>query len=122
MTHRIVHWEIMGPDGDALKNFYTDLFGWKTDGVEGFDSYHMTDADGSGVAGAIGKGGGEMSSYVTLYVEVDSVDGHLSKAEAAGGTVLVPRTVIPGTVSFGLLADPAGNMVGVVEREMLPAD
>ena len=29
----------------------------------------------------------------------------------------MPRTVIPGIVTFGLFGDPAGNMVGIVEEE-----
>ena len=28
MSDKIVHWEIMGPDGNALNAFYGDLFGW----------------------------------------------------------------------------------------------
>lgn len=117
MAHKIVHWEIMGPDGDALNTFYAELFGWSSEAVPGFNQYYTTDADESGVAGAIGKGGDEMPSYVTLYVEVDSVDEHLAKAEAAGGKTIMPRMVIPDVVTFGLMSDPAGNMVGVVERE-----
>lgn len=117
MAHKIVHWEIMGPDGDALTSFYADLFGWETEAVPGFDQYYQTTADDSGVSGAVGKGGEETPSYVTLYVEVDSVDEHLSKAEANGGKTIMPRMVIPDVVTFGLMADPAGNMIGIVERD-----
>ena len=56
MSNKIVHWELMGPDGDALKGFYGELFGWETEAVPGFNEYHMVGADSSGLAGAVGKG------------------------------------------------------------------
>lgn len=121
MSHKIVHWEIMGPDGDAMRDFYAGLFGWSTSPVEGFDGYHIVDAESTTVAGAVGKGGEEMPSYLTLYIEVDSVDEHLEQAAAAGGSTVVPRTIIPGIVTFGMMADPAGNVVGIVEREVVDA-
>ena len=107
---------------EAIKAFYEEMFGWKSEAVPGFDEYFTTDADESGVSGAVGKGGEGMESYVTMYVEVDSVDEHLAKAEAAGGSTIMPRMVVPDIVTFGLLSDPAGNMIGVVERETQPAE
>ena len=117
MSHRIVHWEIMGPDGDAVRDFYEGLFGWKTEPVEGFDSYHLVGDDDTTIGGALGKGPEEMSNYVMLYIEVDDVDEHLAKAESAGGSTIMPKTVIPDIVTFGMFSDPAGNVLGIVERD-----
>ena len=119
--HKIVHWELMGPDGEAVRSFYEGMFGWKTEAVPGFDSYHMVAAESSGVGGAVGQGGDQMPQYQTMYVQVANVDEHLAKAESLGGKTLMPRTVVPGTVTFGLFTDPAGNMVGLVEEETPPA-
>ncbi|MDH3308172.1 MAG: VOC family protein [Acidimicrobiia bacterium] len=118
MPHKIVHWELMGTDGAALKTFYADLFGWKMEGVPGFGDYYMTDGEETGVGGAIGQGSEEMPAYQALYVEVESIDEHLAKVEAGGGKAVVPRTVIPGTVVFGMFTDPAGNLIGLVEPDM----
>ena len=115
--HKIVHFELMGPDGDKLAAFYGDLFGWKLAPTPGFDAYNMTDPEETGIGGAIGQGNENMPQYQTIYVQVESVDEHLAKAEGAGGTTVVPRTEVPGTVTFGLFTDPAGNLVGVVEEE-----
>jgi len=122
MAHEIVHWELMGPDGGALTAFYGDLFGWKSEAAPGFDGYNLVAAEDSGVAGAVGQGSEQMPNYLTIYVQVDDVDEHLAKAEAAGGATVLPKTVVPGMVTFGLFADPAGNVVGVVEAEMPPAE
>ena len=120
--HKIVHWELMGPDGDKLAAFYGDLFGWSLTPTPGLDGYNMTEAEETGIGGAVGQGNEKMPQYQTIYVQVDSIDEHLGKVEGAGGTTAVPRTVIPGMVTFGLFTDPAGNLVGLVEAETPPAE
>ncbi len=117
MAAKVVHWELMGADGDGLAAFYRDLFGWETQTTEGFDSYHMVDAEQSGVGGAVGKGPEGQESYLTIYLQVPSIDEQLGKIEAAGGQTVMPRTEIPGIVTFAMFSDPAGNVVGLVEDE-----
>jgi len=41
MSGKIVHWEIMGPDGNALNAFYGDLFGWTGTAVPSMEGYHL---------------------------------------------------------------------------------
>ena len=120
--HKIVHWELMGPDGDKLASFYENLFGWKSEAVAGFDGYNMVSGEQTGVGGAIGAGSAEMPAFQTIYVEVDNVDEHLAKAQTNGGKTVVPRTIIPGMVTFGQFTDPAGNLIGLVEAETPSAE
>lgn len=115
MADQVVYFEIMGPDGDAQRDFYANVFGWNPRAVPGFDSYYTMEKDDIGVGGGVGKGPEDGPTYVTIYVEVDSIDDHLASVEAAGGKTVVPRTVIPGTVTFASFADPAGNVIGLVE-------
>jgi predicted enzyme related to lactoylglutathione lyase len=122
MAHKIVHWELMGPDGDKLSKFYSDLFDWNPQAYPGFDSYNGVGADEAGLGGAVGQGGESMPSYLTFYVEVASIDEHLAKVATAGGQTVVPRTVIPGMVTFAQFRDIAGNLVGLVESETPPAE
>ncbi len=117
MAHKIVHWELMGPDGAKMAEFYRNVFEWSMEAVPGFGEYHMIQPDQSGVGGAVGQGSEEMPQYFTMYVEVDDIDAHLGKIEEAGGKTLVPRTVIPDMVIFGMFTDPAGNIVGLVEAD-----
>lgn len=111
----IVHWELMSPDGDALRDFYAGLFDWNFQGAEGFDKYYMVDAEQTVVGGAVGEGNENMPNYSVFYVQVEDIDAHLGKINANGGSTVVPRTVIPEMVTFALFNDPAGNMVGLVE-------
>ena len=113
----IVHWEIMGPDGDAVAAFYRKVFDWAPRAWEGVDGYHGVDVDHAGVGGAVGKGSETMPAYVTVYVGVDDIDEHLGRIQAAGGATVVPRTVIPGVVAFAMFRDPAGNVIGLAEHE-----
>ncbi|MCB2223358.1 MAG: VOC family protein [Actinobacteria bacterium] len=117
MASKIVHWEIIGPDGDAMKAFYGDLFGWEFESPEGFGGYHLVGDDQSSIGGAVGAGSDEMPSYVTLYLSVPDIDAHLARIEAAGGSIVMPRTTIPGMVTYATFRDPAGNLVGLVEGE-----
>ena len=113
----IVHWELMGADGEVQKTFYEGIFDWKLEPTEGFEGYHMVSSDDVGVGGAVGQGNEQMPSYMTIYVQVESINESLGQIEASGGTTVLPRTVVPGTVTFGLFNDPAGNLVGLVEAE-----
>jgi predicted enzyme related to lactoylglutathione lyase len=115
MGNPIVHFEFMGPDGDAQKEFYSNIFDWKLTAVEGYGGYFLTETGEGQLAGAIGQGSEEMSHYVTVYVQVDGIDATLEKIEEAGGKTLLPRTEIPDMVTYALFSDPAGNMVGLVE-------
>ena len=118
MVSQVTHWEIMGEDGDGLRDFYSGVFGWNLEAVPGFDSYYTVSGDDvGGEGGAVGKGMEEMPSYVTMYLGVDSIDDHLAQIEASGGRTIVPRTVIPDTVTFAMFADPAGNVLGLTENE-----
>ena len=115
VANKIVHFELMGEDAKGLNGFYTDLFGWKTQPAEGFENYFLIDADDTGIGGAVGTGPEGFSSYLTFYIEVDSIDEHLGKIEASGGKTVMPRTEVPGVVTFAMFSDPAGNTVGLVE-------
>jgi predicted enzyme related to lactoylglutathione lyase len=122
MASKVVHFEIMGPDGGALAAFYSDIFDWSPQATPGFDGYHMVSADETGVGGAVGQGNDEMPSYLTMYLEVEDIDAHLVNIEEAGGKTVAPRQEIPGMVTFALFSDPAGNLVGLVETEVPAAE
>lgn len=118
MSSPIVHFEILGGDHAALRDFYASQFGWTME--EAMEGYTLAGTGEGSVAGAVGAPPEGMDRMVTIYVQVDSIDAALAGIEKAGGTTVVPRTVIPGMVSFAQFTDPAGNVVGLVEPEMPP--
>jgi predicted enzyme related to lactoylglutathione lyase len=115
MGNPIVHFELMGPDGEAQKDFYSEIFDWKVSSVEGFGGYYLAETGEGQLGGAVGTGSEEMPNYVTIYAEVDDIDKKLAQIEEAGGKSVLPKTEIPDMVTYGLFTDPAGNLVGLVE-------
>jgi hypothetical protein len=111
MAHPVVHFEIRSKDPDTTRKFFGDLFGWKypEGGMPGY-TYVETGVDGA-IPGGISplQAGGDL---VTFFVGVSDVAGTLEQAAAAGGKIVQPATEVPG-VTFGLLADPHGHVVGV---------
>lgn len=113
----VVHWELMGADGEAQKSFYAGIFDWDFQAVEGFAGYHLVSTGEGNIGGAVGQGSEEIPAYVTIYIQVARIDPVLAQIEAAGGSTVAPRTELPGTVTFAVFTDPSGNMVGLVEEE-----
>ena len=119
MGQPVVHFEIVGKDGEALKRYYADLFGWEID-----DNNPMkygivqreanTNADGVGIGGGISTGPEGYDGHVTFYVEVPDVEAALAQAESLGGTRMMgPEQVMDGLV-IGLFTDPQGHVIGVL--------
>jgi predicted enzyme related to lactoylglutathione lyase len=111
----VTHFELMGPNGDAQRDFYSNVFDWQVNEVEGFGGYYLVQTGDGQLGGAVGQGSEEMPNYVTIYVSVDEIDAKLEEIENAGGQTVLPRTEIPDMVTYALFKDPAGNLVGLVE-------
>ena len=119
MAAPVVHWEIGGPDLEALEVFYRKLFGWDP---FGFDAdYRVVEPAHGGETGTeTGMGGGlmrcreGMPPYVTIYVSVDDLQATLDEVERLGGKAVVPPTPIPNVGAFAMFSDPAGNVLGLL--------
>jgi len=47
------------------------------------------------------------------YVNVDSLDQAVARVQQLGGAVLRPKTAVPKTAWYAVLADPQGNIFAV---------
>lgn len=112
----VAYFEIVSPDPERSRTFYTQLFGWNTVDI-GDPTYTMVDT-GAG-AEAIGGGIGEPQREgdpggTKIYMRVDDLQAYLDRAEGLGGRTVVPPTALPGGFgSFAVLADPDGQLVGL---------
>ena len=123
MGQPVVHFEVIGKDGDKLRSYYGDLFGWEFD-TDNEMNYGIvprdgnTSADGIGIGGGVGQGPEGSEGHVTFYIQVPEVEAALAKAESLGGSrVMGPMAVAEG-VEIGLFTDPEGHLVGVVNTAM----
>ena len=114
MGSAVVQFEIGGPDDQLLAGFYGALFGWELTPIPGAN-YTLIAASGAGISGGLGRSRtGE--PWATFYAKADDLQGVLDRAAALGGTTVVPVTRIPGKLSYAMLSDPDGLLVGVAKR------
>ena len=115
MPNQVVHFEIIGKDAIKLQKFYRELFSWKVgDAMPDMGYYGLVDGETSGLAGGIGQEP-DGSTRVTVYVQVPDLSATLDQAVAMGGKVVMPPMEIPGVVTLAQLADPDGNVIGLVK-------
>ncbi len=122
MGQPVVHFEVVGKDGEKLQRYYTELFGWEIQ-ADNPMKYGMvaregnTGSDGVGIGGGVGQGPDGYEGHVTFYVEVPNVEEALQKAESLGGKRVMGPEDIMGMVVLGQFTDPEGHLVGVVKDE-----
>jgi uncharacterized protein len=122
MGQPVVHFEIIGKDGEKLQSYYGELFGWQIDssnpmnyGIVQRDG--NTNSEGVGIGGGVAGGPEGYGGHVTFYVQVQDAEAALAKAEELGGSrVMGPDEVMEGLV-IGQFADPEGHVVGVVQGQ-----
>jgi len=118
MGRPVVHFEVMGKDGEKLRRFYAELFDWKVDADNQLDYglvQREANFEGVGIPGGIGAIPEGMPGHLTFYVEVPDIEAALEEAEELGGTrVMGPAEVQPG-IELGQFSDPEGHMVGLVK-------
>ncbi len=120
MGQPVVHFEVIGKDGEKLRSYYSELFGWEIDadnpmnyGVVQRDG--NVNAEGVGIGGGVGTGPEGYDGHVTFYVEVPDVEAALAKAESLGGTRTMGPDKVPDGPEIGQFTDPEGHLVGVVK-------
>ena len=124
MGRPVVHFEVIGKDGEKLRSYYAELFDWRIDASNplGYGIVNRDDnvgPDGSvGIGGGIGQGPEDYPGHATFYVAVPDVEESLARAEQLGGTrIMGPEEPMDGVV-VGMFLDPEGHMVGVVRDTM----
>lgn len=126
----VVHFEMPAEDGERVKAFYAEAFGWQmqTMGPE-MGNYILastTETDEAGrpqVPGAINGGFFQKTDQYnvpSLVISVDDIQKAMQNVAQAGGTVLGGHSgsepdVIPGVGLFVSIVDTEGNLVGLMQ-------
>jgi uncharacterized protein len=123
MGQPVVHFEVIGKDGDKLQQYYSELFGWeiKADNEMNYGMVAREDnpaPDGAGIGGGIAGGPPGYEGHVTFYVAVPDVEAALAKAESLGGKRIMGPENIMDMVELGQFSDPEGHVIGVVKDSM----
>jgi uncharacterized protein len=122
----VVHFEIPAEDRKRIANFYTKVFGWKTQQLgEDMGDYILattTDSDENGPKkpGAINGGffqktDDKPAQYPSVVIAVEDIKEHMMNVEKSGGKVLGEPMDIPGVGLYVSFFDTEGNRVGMIQ-------
>ena len=120
MGQPVVHFEVVGSDGEALRSYYAEMFGWEMDANNPMNYGVIpregnTNPDGIGIGGGVGQGPEGYQGHVTFYVEVPDVEASLAQAESLGGERVMGPEQIMENIEIGQFRDPQGNVVGIIK-------
>lgn len=110
----ITHIDIPVADLERAKSFYSGLFGWQIAEVPGYEGYPMWQAPNKISGGGLAPRD-EGFTQPRSYVEVDSIEETLTKAQEQGGTVVMGKSPISETSWWAIVQDPDGNHIGLYE-------
>lgn len=109
-----IWYELVADDAEAAKDFYSALTGWTWEQSEGQPGmpYHLCSASGTQVGGLMTltdemKANGARPSWMG-YIGVDDIEKRVKAITAAGGSIHIPPTEIPGIGKFAMINDPQG--------------
>jgi predicted enzyme related to lactoylglutathione lyase len=127
MKNSVAHFEIYTDDDSKLANFYTSLFDWSVNPIPGmnYNWVKTVDTDDNGMPtqpGGINGGmmtrpqGYNARGWMT-YVNVESVDGSVKRAQELGAKVMKGKSAVPNMGWFAMLVDPEGNPFSVWQSD-----
>jgi len=118
----LTHFMIPADDVDRAKRFYSALLGWKIDRLPapetmGIDAmqYHEI-RTGPTEPGALSSGGlykRHEKEPILSFVQVEDIEGVVSRVEKLGGKITLPVTEIPGVGLTAMILDTEGNQIGI---------
>ena len=114
MTNAVMHWQMLSADPDKAASFYGGLFGWQISASNGLGYREVK--TGGGINGGIWPAPPGSSEAVQIYVEVADIDAALARAVELGGSVIMPKQVLPDGDAMAVGLDPLGRSFGLMTR------
>ncbi|MEG0450858.1 MAG: VOC family protein [Lysinibacillus sp.] len=114
---KILRFDLQVPNPEEAIAFYTNSFGWEFNKIPGPQDYWLIStgaSDQPGIDGGLMKSP-DGATRTTNLIDVPAVDDYLKKIVENGGSVVVPKTAVPGMGSFAYCLDNQGLLFGVSE-------
>jgi uncharacterized protein len=124
----IAHFAINADDVNRARRFYEKVFGWRFEawGPPGFLQVVTGTDREPGIRGAMQKRRELVAGQPTLGFEcsvaVQDVDAVAAAVVANGGSILIPRTLIPTVGHLIFVRDTEGNVVGAMQYDPTAQD
>ncbi len=126
----VIHFEMPAENRNRMADFYTKVFGWKTQQL-GEDMGHYvlvatTETDENGrpkkpgtINGGFFQKTDDMpAQYPSIVIAVEDVKKHAKDVEKAGGKVLGEPMEIPGVGLYVSFLDTEGNRASMLQPAM----
>jgi predicted enzyme related to lactoylglutathione lyase len=116
---RVIHFEIDAKKPERAIKFYEKVFDWKIEKWKGPIDYWliMTGKEKEpGIDGGLAKRTEAEHSTVNT-IDVPSVNEYVKKVESNGGSIIRPKTAVPGVGWMAYFKDPEGNIWGIMEND-----
>ncbi|HEY9011115.1 MAG TPA: VOC family protein [Devosia sp.] len=114
---KFVHIDISADDPSRAAEFYHQVFGWTATKLEGPMPYWLMATDPANPA-AVGAGIGQRSEpwqTVVPTIDVSSADEITTSIIRAGGSVVIPKTMLAGVGYLVTFRDTEGNILAALE-------
>jgi predicted enzyme related to lactoylglutathione lyase len=120
--NRVIHFEIHADHPERAVAFYKSVFSWHVEKWPGPIDYWLAHTgEGEGIDGAIKKRMvPALTDSITSFVctiGVDSIDDIVRKIATNGGSVIMPKTEIPGVGWHAYCKDTEGNLFGLMQEK-----
>ncbi len=119
MAGRVSHIAINVEDDGPTRHFYEALFAWTFQdwGPPGFARAVLEPADQmvAAVQGRRDLVPGTRTTGPEVTVAVDDLGAVLTRVDELGGRVVMARSSIPTVGDLAFIADPSGNVLGVIQ-------
>jgi O-methyltransferase len=113
---RVVWFELGMDQPQRAVTFYSEVFGWKSDKLQGMADYWVLSTGKNSQPGI--NGGLVRRRYpgdtTTCWIEVPSVDDFLIRIAEHGGVALTRKMAIPGVGDCACCQDTEGNIFGII--------
>lgn len=115
MANPFSYCELHTPDPASARAFYGKLLDWEMKDMQIPGGTYTEIQTGEGLPAGLMSDGPMSLPYWLTYVRVSDLDASVRRAQGLGGRVVTPRTEIPETGWFALLADPTGAYFGLFQ-------
>jgi hypothetical protein len=119
----VAHFAINADDLDRARRFYSQAFGWRFE-AWGPPGFFMIDAGAGSDQRPLGSlqgrrelvEGQRMTGF-ECTIAVPDIASAEARVRAAGGTIVLPRTVIPTVGELFFFRDTEGNVAGAMQYD-----
>jgi uncharacterized protein len=127
----VVHFEMPAENMKRMTEFYTKVFGWKTQQMgeemgnyvvvttSETDENRMPKKPGSINGGFYMKQNGQPANHPSVVIAVEDIKAAVKEVSGAGGKVINEITKIPGIGLYVSIYDTEGNLVSILQPDAM---